>query len=107
MMSRRRTEDGRAKEDRRRLAQPWKNTYFKDTRSLPNEIEKRFEVLHGFLKDHETEYVLVMTPLLMLEIYTFQLLPTRKILNLREERQTKVQWYHFCFYMVIVIAIKK
>lgn len=69
MMSRRRTEDGRAKEDRRRLSHGKK---FKDPRSLPNEIEKRFEVLHGVLKDHETEYVLVMTPLLMLEIYTFQ-----------------------------------
>ena len=45
---------------------------FKDPRSLPNTIEKKFEVLHGVLKDHETEYVLVMTPLLMLEIYTFQ-----------------------------------
>ena len=72
MMSRRRTEDGRAKEDRRRRRlKPWKKK-FKDRRSLPNTIEKKFEVLHGVLKDHETEYVLVMTPLLMLEIYTFQ-----------------------------------
>ena len=40
---RRRTGQGGSEEARSAME---KN--FKDTRSLPNEIEKRFEVLHGF-----------------------------------------------------------